>query len=71
MAWQSSTVGNLRLSLSHFTHFPQKVDGSLLKLAGFLASYRHLMSTLHMHIFSHIYACIHAMVTTLNCGLIK
>ena len=71
MPWQSSTVGNLRLSFSHFTHFPQKVDGSLLKLASFLASYRHLMSTLHMHISSHISAYIHTMVAAFNCGLIK
>ena len=41
-----SVVGNLRLSLPHFTHFPTKVDSLDLKVAGFSAGCRHLMRTL-------------------------
>ena len=34
-AWQSSAVGNLRLSRPHFSHFIPTVDGPDLKVAGF------------------------------------
>jgi len=44
VAWQSSIVGNLRLSLLHFTHFHTKVDGSDLKIAVFLTGCRRLIS---------------------------
>ena len=47
-AWQSSVVGNLRLSLFHFTHVRSKVDGSDLEVAGFLAGCGHLMRTLYL-----------------------
>jgi len=45
VTWQSSAVGNLKLSLPHFTPFPSKGDGSDLKVAIFLAGYHHLMKT--------------------------
>ena len=40
--------GNFRLSLSHFALFLQRVDGSNLQVAGFLAGCRHLMRTLNL-----------------------
>ena len=46
MDWQSSAVGNLRISLPHFTDFPPKADGSGLNIAGFLVGCWHLTRTL-------------------------